>query len=174
MGYNSILLAKNLLEFPHNFGGHTLFVKKFMKKFNIYLADDDLDDRDFFIEALQEIPLKTQVTQFDNGVDLMDRLFLDTILPDVVFLDLYMPIMDGFECLYDIRNFKKFNDIYVVAYSSIYREREVNQLKEDGANQFLKKSSSFKGLKKMLLHSLNKVKDVKADTKTSKDFTILT
>ncbi|WP_339725829.1 response regulator [Maribacter stanieri] len=139
-----------------------------MKDLNIYIADDDLDDLSFFKEALEDIPINTQVTHFDNGVDLMDRLFSDQTLPEVIFLDLYMPIMDGFECLMDIRNFKKFKNIYIIAYSSIYREREVNQLKQDGANQFLKKSSSFKELKKLLLDSLSKV-----NTKRN-DFIVLT
>ncbi|WP_282111423.1 response regulator [Maribacter stanieri] len=139
-----------------------------MKDLNIYIADDDLNDLSFFKEALEDIPINTQVTHFDNGVDLMDRLFSDQTLPEVIFLDLYMPIMDGFECLMDIRNFKKFKNIYIIAYSSIYREREVNQLKQDGANQFLKKSSSFKELKKLLLDSLSKV-----NTKRN-DFIVLT
>lgn len=139
-----------------------------MKDLNIYIADDDLDDLSFFKEALEDIPINIQVTHFDNGVDLMDRLFSDQTLPEVIFLDLYMPIMDGFECLMDIRNFKKFKNIYIIAYSSIYREREVNQLKQDGANQFLKKSSSFKELKKLLLDSLSKV-----NTKCN-DFIVLT
>ncbi|MEP4881475.1 response regulator, partial [Maribacter dokdonensis] len=76
-----------------------------MTALNIYIADDDLEDRSFFIEALDDLPLTTAVTQFNNGVDLMDKLFSDDNLPHVIFLDLYMPIMDGFECLMDIRNF---------------------------------------------------------------------
>lgn len=139
-----------------------------MKQLNIYIADDDFDDRDFFMEALKNIDINTEVSQFDNGVDLMDKLFSDVNLPQVIFLDLYMPIMDGFECLIDIRNFKKFKDIYIIAYSSIYRDREVNQLKEDGANQFLKKSSSLKELKKLLSKSLRKV-SLKNDEVVLKD-----
>ena len=144
-----------------------------MTALNIYIADDDLEDRSFFIEALDDLPLTTAVTQFNNGVDLMDKLFSDDNLPHVIFLDLYMPIMDGFECLMDIRNFKKFNDIYVIAYSGIYREREVNQLKDDGANQFLKKSSSYKELKRLLLESLNKVKKFKKKEVENNEFIIL-
>ena len=144
-----------------------------MTALNIYIADDDLEDRSFFIEALDNLPLTTAVTQFNNGVDLMDKLFSDDNLPHVIFLDLYMPIMDGFECLMDIRNFKKFNDIYVIAYSEIYREREVNQLKEDGANLFLKKSSSFKELKKLLLKSLQRVKGSNKNEVENGEFVIL-
>lgn len=144
-----------------------------MTALNIYIADDDLEDRSFFIEALDDLPLTTAVTQFNNGVDLMDKLFSDDNLPHVIFLDLYMPIMDGFECLMDIRNFKKFKDIYVIAYSGIYREREVNQLKEDGANLFLKKSSSFKELKKLLLKSLQRVNGSNKNEVENGEFVIL-
>ncbi|PHN93619.1 response regulator [Maribacter sp. 6B07] len=144
-----------------------------MTALNIYIADDDLEDRSFFIEALDDLPLTTEVTQFNNGVDLMDKLFSDDNLPHVIFLDLYMPIMDGFECLMDIRNFKKFNNIYIIAYSGIYREREVNQLKEDGANLFLKKSSSFKELKKLLLKSLHRVKGSNKNEVENGEFIIL-
>ncbi|WP_339839474.1 response regulator [uncultured Maribacter sp.] len=125
-----------------------------MDRIKIYLADDDKEDREFLLEALDEIPLRTQVTQFNNGVDLMDKLFSDEVLPDVIFLDLYMPIMDGFECLTDIRNFAKFANIHVIVYSTTYRQREVNQLKEDGANQFIQKSTSFKTLKTLIHKSL--------------------
>ncbi|WP_300024552.1 response regulator [uncultured Maribacter sp.] len=145
-----------------------------MKDLKIYIADDDYDDRDFFMEALNSIPLNTKVSQFDNGVDLMDKLFTDVTLPHVIFLDLYMPIMDGFECLMDIRNFKKFNNIYIIAYSSIYRDREVNQLKLDGANQFLKKSSSFKELKELLLKSLSLVSVNKKEELVKEEFIVLT
>ena len=82
-----------------------------MKAIRLYLADDDKEDRDIFMDALGELPVITEVTQFEDGIDLMDNLFSVDELPDVIFLDLYMPIMDGFECLLDIRNFSKFDAI---------------------------------------------------------------
>ncbi len=132
-----------------------------MKNIRLYLADDDLDDRELFMEALAQIPIPTVVKQFDNGIDLMDDLFSTKDLPDVIFLDLYMPIMDGFECLTDIRSFAKFSDIKIVVYSSLYRTREVNQLKQDGANQYLQKPPSYNQLKILLYQSLNSIqKDI--------------
>jgi len=145
-----------------------------MEKLIIYLADDDHEDRQFFMDALDGIPLQTEVTHFDNGLDLMDKLFCDDTLPDIVFLDLYMPIMDGFECLMDIRNFKKFDEIQIVVYSTSFRQREVNQLKNDGANQYLKKSSSFKELKKLINKSLHKALSINSEKKEDREFIILT
>ncbi len=144
-----------------------------MNVINIYLADDDNEDREIFMDALKEIPIETKVTHFDNGVDLMDKLFSDKILPDVIFLDLYMPIMDGFECLADIRNFTKFANIHVIVYSTSYRQREVNQLKEDGANQYIQKSPSFKSLKTLINKSLINFNLIKDNQKVNSDFVII-
>lgn len=121
-----------------------------MSTLNIYLADDDTDDREFFKEALGEIPVQTEVREFSNGVDLMDALFSNEALPDAVFLDLHMPLMDGFECLTDIRSFPQFTKIKVIVYSTSYHDREVNQLREDGANHYLQKPNSFQELKSLL------------------------
>lgn len=128
-----------------------------MDTIKLYLADDDNDDREIFIQALGEIPLCTKVTEFEDGVDLMDNLFSAEHLPNVIFLDLYMPIMDGFECLYDIRNFPKFDGIQIVVYSTSYVRREVKQLKQDGANQYLQKPTSYSKLKRVLLKSLRSI-----------------
>ena len=125
-----------------------------MKAVQIYLADDDADDRELFMDALKEIPVSTEVREFSNGVDLMDALFSKKDLPDAVFLDLRMPLMDGFECLSDIRSFPQFSKIKIFVYSTSYHEMEVNQLKTDGADHYLQKPNSFQLLKSLLFQSV--------------------
>ena len=67
---------------------------------NIVLADDDADDRLLFDEAISEIDVKTKLSLFNDGKALMDYLVLpDTVLPEIVFLDLNMPIKNGMQCL---------------------------------------------------------------------------
>lgn len=133
----------------------------------IFLADDDEDDRIFFVDALTEIPQSTEITQFTNGVELMDALYADNPLPDVIFLDLKMPMMDGFECLDDIRDVEKLSKIPVIIYSTSFHKKEVDKLKEMGATRYLKKPSSFNQLKTMLYNSLNNLHEFSyADNKT--------
>lgn len=141
-----------------------------MTPLRLYLTDDDNEDRELFIEALRELEVETEITQFDNGVDLMADLFSDKELPDAIFLDLYMPIMDGFECLADIRSFSKFSEIQVIVFSSYYRKREVNQLKLDGANQYLQKPNSFEQMKSILAKSLRLIKNDAASEKGPVEF----
>ncbi len=123
----------------------------------IYLADDDLEDQELFKSALQQIPYSPELSLFQDGLELMDDLFSNKPLPDAIFLDLYMPIMNGFDCLIDIRNFCQFSNIDIIVYSTTYVKREVKQLRKDGANQFMQKPNSFEELINILSKSLDQV-----------------
>ena len=62
----------------------------------ITLADDDEDDRLFFTDAFDELKINTIVNTFKNGSELLDYLeHPDVILPNIIFLDLDMPILNG-------------------------------------------------------------------------------
>ena len=63
---------------------------------NICLADDDEDDRLFFTDAFDELKINTKVSTFNDGVALMNYLNNeDSVLPNVLFLDLNMPKKNG-------------------------------------------------------------------------------
>ena len=116
--------------------------------YTIYLADDDADDRLFFQEALEELKGSLSFQSFDNGVTLMDSLLkTESKLPDIIFLDLNMPLMNGYECLSDIRDEPKLSHLSVVVYSTIVDPVEVDLLQEKGANLYLQKPTSFNQLK---------------------------
>jgi CheY-like chemotaxis protein len=118
---------------------------------NVFLADDDSDDRTFFSDALREIPIQTKISEFNNGVDLMAELLSETAAkPDVIFLDLKMPMMDGFECLADIRDLDQYINIPVIIYSTSYHPKEIDRLNAMGASLYLQKPSSYNQLKTLL------------------------
>ena len=77
---------------------------------HIFLADDDEDDRMFFSDALSEIDNSIVLTEAENGKELMEILHQPpNPMPEVVFLDINMPIQNGFQCLEEIRKDK--NDL---------------------------------------------------------------
>lgn len=145
-----------------------------MSVLTVYLADDDTDDRKFFMEALKEVPVEISVKQFTNGVDLMDALFTVEEMPDAIFLDLHMPLMDGFECLADIRSFPQFEKIKIIVFSTSYNEMEVNQLREDGANHYLQKPNSFQQLKSLLFQCVRMLQVDENPSNTAGEFILLT
>lgn len=144
-----------------------------MNRINIFLADDDQDDREIFMDALTELPIETSVQQFENGVDLMAQLYSGEPLPQVIFLDLHMPLMDGFECLSDIRNVPDFSEIKIIIYSTSYNQTEVDQLKEGGANQYIKKPNSFNQLKTILYQSLRPFQNVTNKSNDAFNFSVI-
>jgi len=118
---------------------------------NIILADDDEDDRLFFTDAFDELKINTKVSTYNDGVELMDYLNAeDAILPDILFLDLNMPRKSGKECLIEIRDNEKFQNIAIAIYSTSSSEEDIEETFVQGANIYIKKPSDFTLLKKVL------------------------
>jgi len=118
---------------------------------NIVLADDDADDRFLFDDAISEIDVKTKLSLFNDGKALMDYLLLpDTILPEIVFLDLNMPIKNGMQCLQEIRANEKLNELCVAIYSTSSSEEDIENTFVNGANVYINKPNSFSALKKVI------------------------
>ena len=118
---------------------------------NICLADDDEDDRLFFTDAFDELKINTRVSTFNDGVELMDYLnHEDSVLPNVLFLDLNMPKKNGVECLLEIKKNEKLNDIAIAIYSTSSSEEHIEETFINGANIYIKKPSDFDNLKKIL------------------------
>lgn len=118
---------------------------------NIFLADDDSDDREFFSDALDQSELRTQLTAIKDGVQLMKTL-VETVPPppDVIFLDLNMPRKNGFECLKEIRQTDKLKGIPVVILSTSSSEDIVEKTYQQGANYYICKPNSIFRLKKLI------------------------
>jgi len=118
---------------------------------NITLADDDEDDRLFFTDAFNELKINTRVTTFNDGVELMNYLNDEnSVLPNVLFLDLNMPRKNGIECLLEIKKNERFHDIAIAIYSTSSSDEHVEETFVNGANIYIKKPSDFNTLKKVL------------------------
>ena len=117
----------------------------------ITLADDDEDDRLFFTEAFSELKINTRVNTVNDGVELMDFLNNeDSVLPNVLFLDLNMPRKNGVECLLEIKQNDRFKDIAIAIYSTSSSEEHIEETFVNGANIYIKKPNDFNTLKKVL------------------------
>ena len=126
-----------------------------LKQLNVLLADDDMDDCNFFKLALEELPLATYLTSVHDGDQLMNYLTENTEHPpDVLFLDINMPRKSGMECLSEIKRNNKLKDLPVVMFSTSNSWEMINMLFKSGAHVYIHKPSDFAQLKQVIHHAL--------------------
>lgn len=122
----------------------------------IFLADDDQDDIDLFKEAIAQIDIRHDLCVYNNGQQLIDALGgVAAGTPDIIFLDINMPMKNGFETLDEIRKFYS-EKIPVFFLSTSFNEYSVENARRWGATGYLSKSSSFLGLKLALSEVLTR------------------
>ena len=126
-----------------------------LKKLNILLADDDIDDCRFFKQALEALPISTELVTVHDGDELISYLEANTThLPHVLFLDINMPRKNGFECLSEIKKNEKLKDIPVIMFSTSKAPDKINILFNTGADVYIHKPSNFSELVQVIHHAL--------------------
>lgn len=116
----------------------------------ILLIDDDPDDHELFIEAVQQISNTTTCISLTSAILALQKLKSKELNPDVIFLDLNMPVMSGQEFLTQIKETENIKDIPVIIYSTTSQRKIMDLTKQLGAIYFITKPSTFGDLVKVL------------------------
>ena len=119
----------------------------------ILLIDDNLDDQQFFCEALKELYPHITCDIANNGAEAM-RIIDKVPIYDVIFLDLYMPKVNGFEFLQRLKNTSLYKYIPVIIVSSSLRPEDSEKCKKLGADFFIQKPTSYKEVLEQLRNLL--------------------
>jgi CheY-like chemotaxis protein len=113
------------------------------------LVDDDVDDIQLFCDALESVDNTIICHCAPNGAEAIDLLGR-VASPDIIFLDVNMPGMDGWQCLKKIKASEAHHHIPVLMYSTSQREADVNTALDTGALCFFTKPNNFGDLKNIL------------------------
>jgi len=110
------------------------------------IADDDEDDIYLLESAFRESRLAVKVDFVQNGLEVLT--YLDSIkdnnpLPDLIVLDLNMPLLSGRETLLRLKNNTRYKSIPVAILTTSVSEKEKAHCLELGAALYLFKSSGF-------------------------------
>jgi DNA-binding NarL/FixJ family response regulator len=108
-----------------------------MNNIKIAIADDYKIYRDGLKVGLSADNKLEIIAEADNGEDLMK--ILETNSPDVILMDLKMPIMDGMEATKLIR--QKYPSIKVLVVTMYEDDKFIIHLMENGANGYLLKNT---------------------------------
>jgi CheY-like chemotaxis protein len=119
------------------------------------LIDDDKDDCDVFCEAVNQVS-ECKCHCVHSPVDALIMLERSQKLPVCIFLDLNMPVMNGFAVLKHIKSDPKLSKIPIVVYSTTPNPKEAEKSISLGADRFIRKTSDYKRL-------VNSLKEVKSE-----------
>lgn len=109
-----------------------------------YLIDDDEDDRDFLEMALKEVDPGIRLLFSNNADDALKKLKAGDRVPDIIFLDLNMPRIDGWECLKLLKETDRLKNVPVIIFST--SEPGKSGLKNSGYTEFLTKQPKISDL----------------------------
>lgn len=119
----------------------------------ILMADDDADDRNLTMEALQEGRLINELRYVEDGQDLLDYLKRqgkyegqNLPRPGLILLDLNMPKKDGRAALAEIKADPSLNRIPVVILTTSKADEDVYRSYDLGVNSYIVKPVTFEAL----------------------------
>jgi CheY-like chemotaxis protein len=115
------------------------------------VIDDDSDDRELFSEALACVDPEIVCDQATDGAEALKRLIAQDIAkPDIVFLDINMPIMNGWQFLTRLKNEEQYKHIPVIVYTTSSNVKDRMIADDLGALCFITKPHAFGRLKNLL------------------------
>lgn len=122
-----------------------------MDKKIILLVEDDPDDEELTLRALEKSNILNEIVVARDGVEALDYLFgkgsysgRDTsVMPQLTLLDLKLPKIDGLEVLQRIRADKRTKLLPVVILTSSREERDLTRGYNLGANSYIRKPVDF-------------------------------
>jgi CheY-like chemotaxis protein len=103
--------------------------------------DDDPEDVELFQDAVRVIDSNYTCIVANNGFEGLEKL--TSLVPDHIFLDINMPVMDGKETLSHIRKDARLNSVPICILSTSVSRRDAELCRILGANQCLVKPNSF-------------------------------
>lgn len=113
---------------------------------NILLIDDDEDDQEIFLTALESTRKPVRCTVLDSARKALRQIIQGEIEADLIFLDLNMPLMNGQQFLTEIKKDEQLRKIPIVILSTSSNAATAMQVKQLGACHFFTKPDRFEDL----------------------------
>jgi CheY-like chemotaxis protein len=126
------------------------------KPLSFVIIDDDSDDQEVFIAALSEVVPNATCEARTDAEKSLTELKTEELKPDIIFLDINMPKMGGFEFLAEANKHSILNRTKVVIYSTSSDLEDIQKAKTMGAHAFITKTNTFTELCQQLKNYLTR------------------
>ncbi len=121
--------------------------REFCRGRKVLLVDDNPDVL-WLLNDLLKRSLEVEVSTAENG-----KVAVETareIQPDLILMDLMMPVMNGLEAIREIKNDESINNIPVVAFTALINTFKRDEVMKHGFVECLEKPLDFDQLKDMV------------------------
>ena len=123
---------------------------------NVLLIDDDDDDIHLFSEALRAVSPESELHFFNNCYEALRQVENQSIpIPDVIFVDLVMPALNGFDCINLLKMNLMLMEVPIMVLSSSITTLNLDKLYKMGVAFFITKPPSFDQLKAAINNMVN-------------------
>lgn len=120
----------------------------------ILLVEDDPDDQEIFLETLNRISSNLKCMTANHGKEALNILMNPFPQPSIIFLDLNMPVMNGFEFLIELQQFKELKKIPIIIYSTAKDDYDIKNSEKFGVKKILRKPSNLTDITKIISETL--------------------
>lgn len=114
----------------------------------ILLVEDNEDDVFLTREAFDAASLRVNLNHVDNGEKCLQYLrqqgpYAHATMPDLILLDMHMPVMDGHQVLTEIVKDERLCHIPVVVLTTSYEAADVQKMYKLRCNSYITKPLDF-------------------------------
>lgn len=120
-----------------------------MRPLSILLVEDNPDHAELMLDTLEQFCEGQMLDHVSNGEEALrylDEAILGntpSVLPDLILLDLKMPVMNGRETLSNLKSHNDFKNIPVIIVSTSCSDLEIKECFDLGANSYISKPVSY-------------------------------
>jgi len=130
-------------------------MSKYKRPIRILVAEDDADDRAFIADAFQQLKILNNIKFVENGEELINSLASSNNLPDLIFLDLNMPVINGIQSLKIIKKNNIFKKIPIVVLTTSKNDKDICMAYEKGISAYIVKPFTFEDLLNVIQETTN-------------------
>ncbi|MES2371218.1 MAG: response regulator [Bacteroidota bacterium] len=109
----------------------------------IFIADDDEEDVNLLRDSITERNAMASCMTFHNGLVLLNYLKNNEVIPDLIVLDINMPVKNGFLTLHELRLDPQLANIPVIMLTSSARKEDEERCHQMGCRSFIRKPDSL-------------------------------
>lgn len=127
-----------------------------MRKVHILLIEDNEGDIVLTLEAFEESKIRTDISVVKNGADALDFLYrtgqyTDARRPDLILLDINIPVYNGHEVLKKIKSDPVLKLIPVIILTTSQNQKDINLAYEHHSNSYVTKPIDMEDFLKTIL-----------------------